>query len=197
MKFCSDCGANVELKIPDDDNRERFVCTSCNVVHYQNPNVGVGTIPVWINEAGEPHVLLCKRNIEPRLGFWTVPAGFLENGESCAEGAARETMEESCANALDLNMYRVLNVPRNNQIHMFFTATLATPNYQTTTESSQVALVTFDKIPWTQLAFPTVFRALKDFVEDWSSKKFVAEMADITYDDWGALELKLDPDLRL
>ena len=197
MNFCSDCGAKVELKIPPDDNRERYVCTSCGMIHYQNPNMVVGTIPVWIDGQGEPKVLLCKRNIEPRFGFWTVPAGFLENGETTAEGAARETLEESCATAVDLEMYRVLNVPRTNQIHMFFTARLASPEYDITSESSAVALVAFDDIPWSQLAFPTVHHALKDFVNDWPSQQFLPKMGDVGRDDWVSLDMKLDNTIEL
>ncbi len=197
MNYCSDCGGKVELKIPDDDNRERYVCTSCGMVHYQNPNMVVGTIPIWINEKGLPCVLLCKRNIEPRLGFWTVPAGFLENGETTAEGAARETLEESCAKAVDLKMYRLLNVPRTNQIHLFFSATLETPHYEITSESSAVAMVAFDDIPWSQLAFPTVYKALKDFVNDWPKQEFLPKDGDIGREDWVTLDMKLDDALHV
>lgn len=197
MNFCSDCGGKVELTIPEGDNRERYVCNDCGMIHYQNPNMVVGTIPIWIDESGEPKVLLCKRNIEPRLGFWTVPAGFLENGETTAEGAARETVEESCANVVDLQMYRVLNVPRTNQIHMFFKAKMTTPEFSTTSESSAVALVAFADIPWSQLAFPTVHSALRDFVADWPSQKYSAEMGDIGRNDWESLDRELDNSLKL
>ena len=189
MKFCSVCGGKVALKIPEDDNRERFVCTECGAIHYQNPNMVVGAIPVWLDENNEPLILICKRDIEPRLGYWTLPAGFMENGESTSEGAARETMEESCARLENLEMYRVLNVPRTNQVHIFFKADLPEPEFQTTPESSEVKLVRFDEIPWSQLAFPTVYRALQDFVEDWPTQKFEAKMHDIGRKDWEPLEL--------
>ena len=188
MKFCSECGSPVELKIPDDDNRERFVCTSCNTVHYQNPNMVVGTIPLW-EQDGVPQVLLCKRNIEPRFGYWTLPAGFMENGESTAQGAERETIEESAASLESLTLYRVLNVPRTNQVHIFFRANMISADFSVTSESSEVRLFQFEQIPWRELAFPTVYRALKDFVSDWPSQNFPAGMHDIGKADWQHLEL--------
>lgn len=189
MKFCSDCGSTVALRIPDDDNRERFVCTSCDTVHYQNPNMVVGTIPLWEEAGSEPKILLCKRNIEPRFGYWTLPAGFLENGESTLEGAARETLEESCADLSDLEMYRVINVKRTNQVHLFFRANMRSPDFSTTSESSEVALFAFSDIPWRELAFPTVYRALKDYVDDWPRQEFPSAMTDVSKRDWAELEM--------
>ena len=107
MKFCSQCGNKVALKIPEGDNRPRYVCQTCGFIHYQNPNVVVGTLPIFVEASGALKVLLCLRDIEPRLGYWTLPAGFLENNETSLEGALRETVEESCANITNLSLYRV------------------------------------------------------------------------------------------
>ncbi len=187
MKFCGQCGAKVVLLIPEGDNRERFVCGDCNFIHYQNPNVVVGTIPLYV-DAGQPKILLCRRGIEPRHGYWTLPAGFLENDETSVEGALRETIEEAEADVVNLELYRVLNVLRSNQIHMFFRAELTRPEFSVTTESTEVELFEFDAIPWSQLAFPTVYRTLKDFIADFETGNFSTEMADIEKHDWLVLD---------
>ncbi len=188
MKFCSECGQIVSLRIPSGDNRERFVCGECDAIHYQNPNAVVGTIPLHHNEQGHPSILLAKRGIEPRHGYWTLPAGFLENGETTLEGAVRETIEETCAEVENVEMYRVLNVPRTNQIHIFFRADLPEARFSTTPESTEVELFTFDAIPWRQLAFPTVHKALSDFVEEYRSGQFTTAMFDIGRDSWKVLD---------
>ena len=115
MKYCSVCSGAIELRIPSDDDRERFVCTVCEHIHYINPRIIVGCLPVF-----EDKVLLCKRAIEPRYGLWTLPAGFMENGETTAEGAARETWEEARARVDDLELYRVFDVPYISQVYMFY-----------------------------------------------------------------------------
>lgn len=188
MKFCSQCGEIVQLRIPDGDNRERFVCGSCQTIHYQNPNAVVGTIPLHVDASGEPTVLLARRGIEPRHGYWTLPAGFLENGETSFEGALRETLEETCAEVRNLQLYRVLNVARTNQIHIFFLAELPEPSFETTVESTEVGLFRFDDIPWRQLAFPTVHKALRDFVQEYPSGPFTPAMFDITREHWRELD---------
>ena len=187
MKFCSQCGGSVTQRIPSGDNRLRYICNDCNFVHYQNPNVVVGTIPLYVDEQGEVKILLCRRNIEPRHGFWTLPAGFLENDETSSEGAQRETIEESCANIDNLAIYRVFNVAHANQIHMFFRADMMDGNFSTTSESSDVRLFGFDDIPWGELAFPTVHKALIDFVADHSGGDFDIEMIDIDHGYWKAM----------
>ena len=119
MKFCSSCGANVTVAIPEGDNRQRFVCFDCDTIHYQNPRIVAGCLPVW-----EDRVLLCRRAIDPRSGFWTLPAGFLENGETIADGAARETFEEAKARVSNLKLYTVFSLPHISQAYMFYLAEL-------------------------------------------------------------------------
>ncbi len=184
MKFCSQCGAAVALQIPEGDNRERFVCESCQFIHYQNPNVVVGTVPLYHCETHGLRVLLCRRDIEPRHGYWTLPAGFLENDETTEQGAIRETVEESCANIDDLKIYRIFNVPHTNQIHMFFRARMLDDAFSTTPESSEVRLFSFDEVPWTELAFPPVHSVVEDFIAEHPSGDFGVEMIDIDDSYW-------------
>ncbi|MFZ6798276.1 NUDIX hydrolase [Undibacterium sp. Di24W] len=165
MKFCSACAAPVTLKIPADDTRERFVCTKCGTVHYQNPNMVVGTLPVW-DIAGEAKVLLCKRAIEPRYGYWTLPAGFMENQETCRQAAQRETIEEAGANIELHELFSVLSVPHVDQVHLFYRATLVDTNYLAGVESLEVTLFAEHEIPWDEIAFATVSQTLKFFFED-------------------------------
>lgn len=125
MKFCSVCGHEVIARIPPGDNRERFVCDQCGTIHYQNPRNVVGTVPVW----GE-QVLLCRRAIEPRYGYWTLPAGFMEMGETTAEAAARETLEEAGARVEVQTLFTLLNVPQVHQVHLFYLARLVDPGFE-------------------------------------------------------------------
>ena len=115
MNYCSLCGARTEIKVPEGDSLPRSVCTACHTIHYQNPRVIAGTLPIWRDQ-----VLLCKRAIAPRDGYWTLPAGFLENSETIAEGAARETMEEANAKVSDLQLYTVFSLPHISQVYTFF-----------------------------------------------------------------------------
>ncbi|MDE2427638.1 MAG: NUDIX hydrolase [Burkholderiales bacterium] len=165
MKFCSECAAPVALQIPADDTRLRYVCSSCGMIHYQNPKMVVGSIPVW-EQDGKIKILLCKRAIEPRYGYWTLPAGFMENEETTAEAAQRETIEEAGANIALHELFSILNVPHVHQVHLFYRATLLDLNYQAGTESLEVALFGENDIPWQDLAFPTVSHTLKFFFED-------------------------------
>jgi ADP-ribose pyrophosphatase YjhB (NUDIX family) len=167
MKFCSDCAAPVELKIPADDTRERFVCTSCGAIHYQNPKMVVGSIPVW-EEDGELKILLCKRAIAPRYGYWTLPAGFMENNETTAQAAQRETEEEAGANIQLHDLFSILNVPHVHQVHLFYRATLLDLNYAAGVESLAVQLFSEKEIPWDDIAFPTISYTLKFFFENYS-----------------------------
>ena len=161
MKFCSVCGHEVALSIPPGDNRPRYCCPSCSTIHYQNPRLVVGTIPVWGDK-----VLLCKRAIEPRYGYWTLSAGFMENGETTAEGAARETLEEAGGRIELGDLYSVIDVPHVEQVHMFFRARLLDEGFEAGTESLEVKLFDEHDIPWESIAFRTVSQTLKWFFED-------------------------------
>lgn len=160
MKYCSRCGANVERRIPDDDNRERWVCARCETVHYQNPLVVVGCVP-----ERDGRILLCKRAIEPRYGYWTVPAGFMELGESLAEGAARETLEEALAEVEIGHLFASIDVIDAGQVHLFFTAKLL-GGYGVGAESLETRLFTEDEIPWDEIAFRSGRYALERYFED-------------------------------
>ncbi|MYM86517.1 NUDIX domain-containing protein [Rugamonas sp. FT82W] len=165
MKFCSECAAPVSLAIPAGDNRPRYVCGNCATIHYQNPKMVLGTIPVWERD-GELKVLLCKRAIEPRHGYWTLPAGFMENNETTAEGAIRETQEEAGANIALGQMFSLLNVARVHQVHMFYLATLLDLDFAPGEESLEVRLFSEAEIPWDDLAFPTIHATLELFFAD-------------------------------
>ena len=160
MKYCSSCGETLIRKIPGDDNRERWVCDHCNTVHYQNPIIVVGCVA---EKNGK--ILLCKRAIEPRHGYWTVPAGFMELGESLADGAARETLEEACADIEIGHLFASVDVIHAGQVHLFFTGTLA-GGYGVGEESLETSLFSEDESPWEDLAFPCGRFALKKYFED-------------------------------
>jgi ADP-ribose pyrophosphatase YjhB (NUDIX family) len=151
-QFCKTCGAEVRYQIPAQDNRERAVCTQCAAIHYENPINVVGTLPIW----QETQVLLCRRNIEPRFGFWTLPAGFLEWGESTSEGAARETVEEAGAQFELQSLFTVLNVVTAGQLHLYYRAKLLSDHFEPGVETIEARLFKIDEIPWDELAFKTV-----------------------------------------
>jgi ADP-ribose pyrophosphatase YjhB (NUDIX family) len=161
MRFCSHCGQPVELRIPDGDDRQRHVCTQCSTIHYLNPRVIVGCLPV----SGD-RVLLCRRAISPRHGFWTLPAGFLENGETTLQGAERETWEEAHAKVEKAVLYRIFDLPHIDQIYMFYRADLLDDSFGPGLESLEVKLFLEAEIPWHELAFPVVHEALLEFFED-------------------------------
>jgi ADP-ribose pyrophosphatase YjhB (NUDIX family) len=161
MKFCSQCGATVSLKIPADDDRERHVCSACETIHYINPKVIVGCLPV----VGD-RILLCKRAIEPRYGKWTLPAGFMENGETSAAGAARETWEEAAAKAIDLVLYRIFDVPHISQVYLFYRCGIENDAFGVGPESLESGLFSEEQIPWDELAFPVVREMLREFLDD-------------------------------
>lgn len=165
MKFCSECAQPVSLLVPPDDNRPRYVCGSCGTIHYQNPKLVVGSIPVWEGD-GKLQILLCKRAIEPRYGFWTLPAGFMENGETTEQAAMRETAEEAGANIELHQLFTLLNVPHVHQVHLFYRATLKDLDYAAGVESLEVKLFSADEIPWAEIAFPTVTHTLQYFLDD-------------------------------
>jgi ADP-ribose pyrophosphatase YjhB (NUDIX family) len=161
MKYCSHCASKLTIKIPADDSRERHVCEACGSIHYQNPRNVVGSIPVY-----EKQVLLCRRAIEPRHGYWTLPAGFMELGESTSHGAARETLEEAGAQVEMGPLYSLLNVPHAEQVHLFYLAKMNSPQFCAGAESLEVALFHEHEIPWADLAFPTVKQTLEWFFAD-------------------------------
>jgi len=165
MKFCSECAHPVALLIPEGDNRPRYVCAQCATVHYQNPKLVVGTIPVW-DEDGQLRVLLCKRAIEPRHGYWTLPAGFMENAETTAEAAVRETIEEAGADIEIGELFSMLNVAQVHQVHLFYLARLRTLSFAAGVESLDVQLFAEQDIPWDDLAFPTIRKTLELFFAD-------------------------------
>jgi len=161
MRYCSDCGTRVELRIPEGDSLPRHVCIACGVIHYQNPKIVVGCIPEWENK-----VLLCRRAIEPRVGLWTVPSGFMENAETLGQGAARETLEEANARVQMGNLYAIYNLPHINQVHVLFRAQLLDLDFKPGVESLDVRLFTEEEIPWDKLAFRVVWEPLKRYFEE-------------------------------
>jgi len=165
MKFCSECAHPVTVAIPEGDNRPRYVCTNCGTIHYQNPKMVIGSIPVW-EQDGELKVLLCKRAIEPRYGYWTLPAGFMENGETTSAAAARETEEEAGANVELGNLFTLLNVVHVHQVHLFYLARLVDLDFAPGIESLDVQLFSESEIPWSDLAFPTIRTTLELFFAD-------------------------------
>jgi ADP-ribose pyrophosphatase YjhB (NUDIX family) len=183
-KFCSACGASVQYEIPLGDNRLRAVCSQCKSIHYQNPKVVIGTLPVWDNDGDNssgPKVLLCKRAIEPRYGFWTLPAGFMENAESTAQGAMRETQEEAGANIELGPLFSVVDVPYVDQVHLFYRAKLINLEFAPGEESLEVQLFAEDQIPWDQLAFQTVATTLRRFFEDAKTGQFSVHSKTLEY----------------
>jgi ADP-ribose/FAD diphosphatase len=184
MKFCSACASPVASKIPAGEDRERWVCTNCGEIHYQNPRMVVGCI---IEEAGK--LLLCKRAIEPRYGYWTVPAGFLELGESTVQGAIRETYEEANARVEVLAPYAHFDIPYIGQAYIFYRARLVSPEMGPGTESLEVKLVAPEEIPWDALAFQVVRVALEFHVEDYRRGVYRMHHGIITRDAGGKYQL--------
>jgi ADP-ribose pyrophosphatase YjhB (NUDIX family) len=174
VNYCSACGQPVSRRIPPGDDRERFICDACGAIHYQNPKIVTGCLVVHANR-----VLLCKRAIAPRAGLWTLPAGFLENGETTIEGAIRETREEACANVAVHGLYTLFNLPHISQIYMFFRADLLDLDFRAGPESTEVRLFTEADIPWSELAFPVVRDTLRHYFEDVRTGQFPVRVGDI------------------
>jgi ADP-ribose pyrophosphatase YjhB (NUDIX family) len=168
MRYCSECGAPVELRLPPDDNRLRHVCTVCAAIHYQNPKLVVGAIPEW--EDGR--ILLCRRSIEPRHGLWTLPAGFMENGETTTEAAIRETLEEANARIAIGELYSMYNLPYINQVYLLFRARLIDMDFSPGTESLEVRLFEEQDIPWDEIAFRPVRLTLQHYFTDRKTGNF-------------------------
>ncbi len=176
MKFCTTCGDPVTLTIPDGDNRERFVCVNieCAAIHYQNPRNITGCLPIY-----EDKVLLCKRGIQPRYGLWTLPAGFMENGETTEQGAIRESWEEAEAN-LDVDkLYALFNLPYINQVYFFYKAQLKDLHFRPTPESLDVTLFSEDEIPWDEIAFTVVEKTLRYYFADRKTGEYPLRCEDI------------------
>lgn len=175
IKHCKQCGTAVVYRLPDDgDTKERAVCPHCNTVHYENPLNVVGTVPHWGDK-----VLLCKRNIEPRWGKWTLPAGFMELGETTAEGAARETEEEAGAQFEMEDLLTLLNVARVGQVHLFYRARLLSDTFNPGTETIEARLFSEDEIPWDEIAFRTVKETLDRYFADRRSGHFTIHQVNI------------------
>ncbi len=178
IKHCRVCGAAVAYRLPDDgDTRQRAVCPACHTVHYDNPLNVVGTVPVWGDDGSQ--VLLCKRNIEPRRGKWTLPAGFMELGETTAEGAARETVEEAGASFEMQALFTVMNVVRVGQVHLFYRAKLLSPDFNPGHESMEARLFSESEIPWGEIAFKTVKETLERYFADLRAGSFGFHTVDI------------------
>jgi ADP-ribose pyrophosphatase YjhB (NUDIX family) len=178
-KHCRNCGAANEQRIPDDgDTKSRAVCPSCHTIHYDNPLNVVGTIP-WIMEDGVLKVLLCQRNIEPRKGFWTLPAGFMELNETTAEGALRETHEEAGADVKIGSLLTLINVQRVGQVHFFYTAELQSTHFNPGHETQATRLASESEIPWADLAFRTVKETLERFFAGHASGRMQLHHFDI------------------
>jgi ADP-ribose pyrophosphatase YjhB (NUDIX family) len=167
MKFCSHCGSPIGRATPPGDSRERHVCANCGSIFYENPKVVVGCILEWQGD-----LLLCRRAIEPRSGFWTLPAGFLENGETIAEGALRETIEESGADAAIDGLFAIIDVPSIHQLHVFFRGQLRSPALAPGIETIEAGFFPAEQIPWSELAFSSVKRVLETYLADRAAGHF-------------------------
>jgi ADP-ribose pyrophosphatase YjhB (NUDIX family) len=174
MKFCSECGAAVERRIPEGDSLPRYVCPSCHAIHYQNPKLVVGCIPEW-----EGRILLCRRAIEPRSGWWTVPAGFLELGETAVAGALRETLEEANARVEVGQLYALYSIPHISQIYLIFRARMLDLDFSPGAETTEAALFAEADVPWDQLAFATVRNTLQHYYDDRRAGKYKVHVGTI------------------
>jgi len=174
MKFCSNCGSGVVWRIPEGDDSPRFVCESCNIIHYQNPKMVIGAIPSMDNK-----ILMCRRAIEPCVGRWTLPAGYLENNETIEECALRESIEEAWAKLDNLQPYALLNLPFINQVYFIYRADLVNNDFHAGAESLEVKLIHPQQIPWDELAFKVIRRVLEMYVEDLKTNRFPFRVVDI------------------
>lgn len=161
MNYCSQCGHAITLLIPNGDDRERHCCGNCGSIHYFNPRIIVGCLPVW-----EDRIMLCKRGIEPRLGYWTLPAGFMELGETTEQGAIRETWEESRAEVDIERLHGIYNIPHIDQVYFIYLARMRSAKFEITPESSEIELFRIKDIPWDSLAFRVMNKALEHYIED-------------------------------
>lgn len=184
MKFCPNCGAPTDYRIPRGDDRKRNVCDDCGEIFYDNPRNVVGCIVEH-----DDRILMCRRAIEPRWGFWTMPAGFLELEETLLGGATRETREEACAEVADAQLFSIIDVTHIGQVHIFFRATLVGDTFDAGPESECVTLLSEHEIEWQQLAFPTIHRTLAHYFEDRRQGHFGLHRDSLGADDWRAMNL--------
>jgi len=161
MNFCNQCGARVSVHVPDGDTLPRHVCDACGQIHYSNPKLVLGCIAEW-----QGRILLCRRAIEPRHGLWTIPAGFMENRETTAEAAARETLEEACAAVEEMVPYGLYDLPQISQVYLIYRAQMSSPDHQPGHESLESELVAEADIPWDEMAFPVITQVLRDYLAD-------------------------------
>lgn len=177
MNFCSNCGSqNIGLKVPEGDNRPRFVCDDCGEIFYHNPKMVVGCVPRW-----KEKVLLCKRAIPPRYGYWTLPAGYMENQESAANGAAREAHEEALAKTRIGNVFTQFSIPHINQVYILFLADMETAEFGAGEESLDAALFAREEIPWDELAFPVMRKTLELYFEDADRGRFRTHSGEVWF----------------
>ena len=174
MKFCPSCASPLAKRVPPGDSLPRYLCDACGSIHYENPRLVVGCIPEW-----EGRILLCRRAIEPRYGYWTLPAGFMENGETIAQGAARETLEEAGARVELTSPFSMISVPYVNQVHLFYRARLLDLEFEPGEESLEVTLVEEAQVPWKDIAFRTVGLTLKHWFADRARGAFGFHAEDI------------------
>ena len=185
-RFCPGCGsARLAWRVPDDDDRERQICDDCGSIHYHNPRNVAGCICEH-----EGRILLCRRAIEPRHGFWTVPAGFMENGESLATAAARETREEANAVAEGIQLYAVFNLPHINQVYVLFRGGVAGGYASAGPESLETAWFEPHELPWDELAFPVIHEGLRLYLADRDAGQFPVHMGDIERAESGMLVVR-------
>jgi ADP-ribose pyrophosphatase YjhB (NUDIX family) len=161
LQFCGYCGARTRVAVPAGDHLPRRICDACAVVHYENPRIVVGCVPVH-----DDQILICRRAIEPRRGYWTIPAGFMENGETLEAGAARECQEEALAEVQIGSLLALVNIPEAHQVHVFFRAQLPQAVFGAGPESLEAVLVRAEEIPWAEIAFPSTRFALERFLQD-------------------------------
>lgn len=184
FSFCPQCAAPIDQRIPGGDDRERDVCSRCGTVFYHNPRVVVGCIATR-----DDRILLCRRAIAPRAGFWTLPAGFLELNETAAEAGVRETYEECRAEVDIAALFTFINVAHIGQIHMFYRAAMRDDRHAPGQESTETALVAAADIPWRQLAFPSIYRTLERYLDDREHGAFGVHTEDLGRTDWQAMDL--------
>jgi len=174
MKYCPQCGEETQRSIPEGDNRQRDVCASCDSIHYQNPRIIAGCIPVW-----QDKVLLCKRAISPRKGYWTLPAGFMELEETVEQAAIRETLEEAGAVVEAEELYALFNIPQIGQVYMIYRTAMLKPEFASGIESLDTRLFSEAEIPWDEMAFPAMRLSLEYFFKDRAGGSFSFRSTDL------------------
>ena len=184
MKYCSTCGESVHLKVPEGDNRRRYVCQSCQTIHYENPKIVTGCIAEY-----NDRILMCRRAIEPRHGLWTLPAGFMENGETNRQGAARETAEEANAEVDDMSLFCVFSIKHINQVYTMYRGNLVGGKASPGIESLETALLAEDEIPWHDIAFQVIAETLKRYYLDRKQGRFDTHYGDIDKLDDGSFSV--------